>query len=233
MKKTIQFFLTETFSCGICTFIGSIIGNAFNQSGLFTGAIAGGVIGIILSSYLLLKMKIIVSSEILPIITWGVLFFLSASLFAVTNLNSPVIPLLSLLFVGIGGIIGKSYKFNKGQNKDFYHALAGYILILPTLYFVVGSIIKYNLGFSSSFTLLELLQNSSSMTQVFALTSPFIFFGGCLLCIFLNIPIKFKSRPKIYLTVSFLSTSLVNLFISLTSILLLIMIGLYLAVENF
>ena len=233
MKKTIQIFLTETFSCGICTFIGSITGNSFNQSGLFIGAIAGGVVGIILSSYLLLKMKIIASSEIIPIIAWGVLFFLSASLFAVTNLNSPIIPLLSLLFVGIGGIIGKSYKLNKGQNKDFHHALVGYILILPTLYFVVGSIIKYNLGFSSSFTLLEWLQNNTSVTQVFTLTSPFIFLGGCLLCIFLNIPIKFKLRPKIYLTVGFLSAPIVNLFISLTSILFLTMIGLYLAVENF
>src|SRR4030095_9267448 len=133
-------------------------------------------------------------NSLLSTITWGIIFFGTASLFAVTNLNSPIIPLFSVLFVGLGCVIGNTFKLNKAQNKQFYFSVLGFLLIVPTLYFVIGSILKYNFGLSHSFTLLDSLQHSPATASKFNLISPFIFIGGTILSIVLNIPLRFKAN---------------------------------------
>src|SRR3954453_8246731 len=110
MKNNIIVFVGVNFVCGITTFLGSIFGHAFNQTGVFTGAIIGGTTGVILGTLLLVERKLIETSQFLSTTIWGLMFFGMAVLFAVTNLNSPIIPLISLSFVGLGCIAGKSYK---------------------------------------------------------------------------------------------------------------------------
>lgn len=233
MKNNLIIFAGVNFVCGIAAFLGSIFGHAFSQAGVFIGAIIGGTTGIVLCTLFFVKRKMISAHQFFPAAIWSLIFFGAAVLFAVTNLNSPIIPLISLSFAGLGCIAGKSYRLSKGQYKPFYFSLAGFLLMLPALYFVIGSLIKYNLGFSHSFTLLDLLEDSPAAFHYFNVISPFVFIGGTLLCIALNAPLKFttetgKSFPLRYVS----GWPKLNLIVALAGSLLILTLATYLLLEN-
>lgn len=233
MKNNFKIFLGESFFCGAFTFLGSILGNAFNQNALFAGAIMGGCSGVILSTYILARRGVINNNSLIPVIAWGIVSFGTATLFSVTNLNSPIIPLLSVLLVGLGCIMGNSFKLTKGNYIQFYISLISFLLIIPALYFVIGSIVKYNVGFSQSFTLLDWMNRPSSGAQVFNKLSPLVFLGGPILAIILNLFFTLKKRVRdIFLLRSYRSLSVANLTVTITSISLLFTITLYLFLEN-
>jgi hypothetical protein len=233
MKNNLKLFVGGCILCGIFTFLGSAIGNAFSHNALFAGAIIGGVLGLVLMTLIFTSLKILNRNSVLPTIVWGSLCFGTASVFAVNNLNSPVIPLLSIFLVGFGCVIGNSFKLKKRQSKQLYVPIISFILIIPALYFVIGCIVKYEMGFSNSFTLLDWLVGSSSASQMFNLVSPFVFIGGTVLSILLNISVKSTpGNEKASLFRNALQLSKLNLLLSITAMLLLFSLTVYLFVEN-
>ncbi|HUS01873.1 MAG TPA: hypothetical protein VMY77_09110 [Chitinophagaceae bacterium] len=209
------------------------IGNAISQNALFAGAIVGGVNGVVSLTLLFAKLKIVHHDTIFPVIAWGTMCFGTASLFAVTNLNTPVIPFLSIMLVGLGCVTGNSFRLKKQQNKQFYTAVISFLLIIPALYFVIGCILKYEMGFSNSFTLLDWLVSSPSIVRVFNLVSPFVFIGGPVVSILLNISFKLKPNSEKPAVFSYaLQLSKINLVVAFTGTLLLFILTLYLFVEN-
>jgi hypothetical protein len=233
MKNKFIVFVGVSFFCGILAFLGSILGHAFSQAGVFTGAIIGGIVGIVSSIMLLVKRKLIDTNQRLPVVLCGLLFFGVAILFALTNLNTPIIPLISLSFAGLGCIVGISFPRSKGQKKLFYHFLGGLVAMLPTLYFVTGSLIKYNLGFSHSFSLLDVLEHSPGTARSFNVISPFVFIGGTVLCIIMNAPVRFAIGPgKLFSLRYNASWPKLNLFLSLVGCLLVLSLTIYSLLEN-
>ena len=233
MKNNVKLFLGVSFFCGIFIFLGSILGNAFNQNALFTGAIIGGCSGVILSTFILIRRKVINNNSLIPVMVWGIVCFGTATLFSVTNLNSPIIPLLSVLLVGFGCIMGNSFRLKKRHNRQFYFSLISFLLIIPALYFVMGSIIKYNVGYSQTFTLLDWLDRPSSGAQVFKKLSPLVFLGGPILSIILNVLFTLKKGVRdIFSLRGYAGLSVANLTVTITSISLLFMLTLYLVLEN-
>ena len=233
MKNNLKLFAGGCFLSGIFAFLGSVAGNAFGQNGLFTGAIIGGVLGVVVLTFIFFKLKIVHRNSILPTITWGAMCFGTASLFAVTNLNTPVIPLLSILLIGLGCVIGNSFQLHKQQNRQFYISVISFLLIIPTFYFVIGCMLKYEMGLSKSFTLLSWLVRSPSTAQIFNLVSPVVFIGGTVSAIFLNLPLRFKPNSKNLILFSYTShLSKLNLVSSITGALLLFILMLYVLIEN-
>jgi hypothetical protein len=102
MKKNILLFFSEIIACGLFTFAGSVLGHAFGPRSLSLCAITGGVSGIVLTTLILNKTGVVRNNRLSFVIGWGIGSFLLASILAVTNLSSPVIPLLSILLVGGG-----------------------------------------------------------------------------------------------------------------------------------
>ncbi len=233
MKKNMRLFLMECFFCGLFTFVGSIIGHAFGQSTLFAGAVIGGISGIILTACFLSKTSIIKKNRLALIISCGILTFLLAAFLAVTNLSSPIIPLLSILLVGMGCVFGNNYILRKEQKKANIFALIGLLLILPASYFIIGSIVKYNLGFNTSFTLLDWFQGNPARNEYFNRLSPFVFLGGIFLSLLLNISIQIRIQHK-GLFYSSMATNFqkVNFLIAGVSGLLLLTLMFYLLLEN-
>lgn len=227
-----KLFAVSCLLCGAGIFLGSIPGHAVNQAGLFIGAVVGGVCALMLAALMMLKWKVIQKDRFFSTIIWGVVFFGTATLFAVTNLNSPVIPLISIMFVGLGCVIGNSFESNAQRHKRFYLSVSGFVLIVPTLYFVIGCIVKYNLGFSDSFTLLDWLQRSPAVAQQFNIVSPFVFIGGTMLAILMNVPISLKLNTQQIISIGQISVSKINIVIAVLSAFLLSMLMLYLLVEN-
>ena len=233
MKNNLKLFVGGCFLCSVFTFLGSVIGSAISQNTLFAGAIVGGVLGVVVMTLIFVKLKVVSRNSIIPTITWGTMGFGAASLFAVTNLNTPVIPLLSVPLIGLGCVIGNAFQLKKQQNERFYTSIISFWLIIPTLYFVVGCVVKYEMGFSHSFTLLDWLVSSPSNAQIFNLASPFVFIGGTVVSILLNISVAFKRNAEnLNLFNSIAHLSKFNLAIAITGMLLLFILMLYLVMEN-
>ena len=86
---------------------GSILGNAGGKAGLFTGAVVGGAALAYLSPMVCSRLGWIASVARRGASLGALLGFLVAAPIAATNLRTPVIPVLSCSFAGIGALIGR------------------------------------------------------------------------------------------------------------------------------
>ena len=106
MRNRIKFFFLMCGVNGIMTVIGSMLGNAFGKTGLFIGAIVGGISGILLVMILARRFKLIEASNHVSTLSGATLGYLIAAVTAVNNLHTPVIPILCTSLVGVGAVIG-------------------------------------------------------------------------------------------------------------------------------
>lgn len=67
------------------------------------------------------------------------------------------------------------------------YALAGAIIMLPAVYFVLANILKYYLGIPWLSVPLEILHTHATAWEIFGIVSPFMFLGGVALAILLNL----------------------------------------------
>jgi hypothetical protein len=85
---------------------GSILGAAFGRSGLFIGAIVGGVLAAGGSVYLAARFGWLGQSQRRAATLGAVIGFLIAAPIAVSNLHSPVVPVLICSLAGLGAVAG-------------------------------------------------------------------------------------------------------------------------------
>jgi len=91
---------------GVGTVAMSILGAAFGQTGLFAGAIVGGIAGSVLAVWLGARLTWIAKREHPPASAGAVVGFLVAVPIAALNLDGPVIPVLATALTGVGALIG-------------------------------------------------------------------------------------------------------------------------------
>ena len=85
---------------------GSIAGSAVGKTGLWVGGVVGGLVGASISSWLAAKFGWIANSQRARTTLGSAIGFLIAAAIAVNTLSSPVGPIASTLFVGLGAVIG-------------------------------------------------------------------------------------------------------------------------------
>jgi glucan phosphoethanolaminetransferase (alkaline phosphatase superfamily) len=107
-RKGLLLFALVCFLAGVATFIGSILGHAFGSMGLNVGAVIGGIIGVFAATKIGVSRKILGPKRFWPATIGGVLGFILAAIIAVNHLSSPVVPLASILLVGLGALFGAS-----------------------------------------------------------------------------------------------------------------------------
>ncbi len=76
---------------------GSILGAALGKTGLFAGAIIGGILGVTVAAWMAVRSKLI-----------GQASYFGAALIATSNLHTPVIPILSVTLIGLGAVVGST-----------------------------------------------------------------------------------------------------------------------------
>ena len=86
--------------------IGSILGHGAGKTGLFTGAILGGLLGIVIAVGAGTKLKWLSSEDRAGALVGGMLGFGVAAPIAVTHLHTPVTPLLICGLAGVGLLVG-------------------------------------------------------------------------------------------------------------------------------
>ncbi len=160
-----------------------------------------------------------------------------ASVIAVTNLHTPIIPLASVALVGLGAIVGKIYvsRITVAKSKALL-AIIGLGLSAPALFFVVASLLKFKFGVGQPFTLFESMLATPERLHLFNIISPIVFVGGLLVGVIVNlypqIEMQFRrDQGRLVATITAEATP-INLAIVILGCLLLATLFGYVALEN-
>jgi hypothetical protein len=104
--KPIPAFLTAWGLAGLGAVLGSILGNAAGKPGLFAGAVVGGVVGVGAAVAALTKLQWLSPEDRRGAFVGGIVGFAVAAPIAVTNLHTPLIPVLICGLTGAGLLLG-------------------------------------------------------------------------------------------------------------------------------
>jgi hypothetical protein len=102
--RMVKLFVLSCGLAGLLAALGSMVGNAAGQ--IFAGGVLGGVLGSTAAAHSASRRGWIGRGRFPATAIGGGLGFLAAAAVAVTNLHTPVIPILSTALVGIGAIAG-------------------------------------------------------------------------------------------------------------------------------
>lgn len=116
-RKAFILFALVCFLGGLGTLLGSILGNAFGKTGLYTGAIIGGMVGVVVATKLAVRLKILGPKRFWLATIGGILGLLLAAIIATNNMSSPVVPLASILLIGLGAVFGGAARHGKSIDQ--------------------------------------------------------------------------------------------------------------------
>jgi hypothetical protein len=110
-------FLVACALGGLGGAVGSMVGHAFGDRGLWAGGILGGILASILVARIALWRRWIAQSQFLLTALGTAIGFVVAAAVAVNTLSSPVGPVMSTLLIGGGALLG-SLRAPSGGNFD-------------------------------------------------------------------------------------------------------------------
>ena len=91
---------------GLGAVIGSILGNAAGKRGLVAGAVVGGLVGVAAAVAALAKLQWLMPEDRRGAFIGGIVGFAVAAPIALTNLHTPVTPVLICGLAGAGLLLG-------------------------------------------------------------------------------------------------------------------------------
>src|SRR6476659_1929798 len=159
------------------------------------------------------------------------------SFIIVFNFDKPLLVLFCFLLFGLATAIINHYFFKRDNfSRNKFYAVIGLLFSFPALYFIVASLLKFQLGSGFLFRPIEAILTQPNGQTNFNTITPFLFGGGLLISFALNFFTQFKIKKTdkniLHYKICRLSNSYLNLFVLLmASSGGFIMIA-YLAVEN-
>jgi len=116
MRK-IKLFIGFCLICGLLIVASSIAGSKMiRPNGIFTGAIVGGLIGIMIASKIAVYISLVRKSAFKLLMSYSAIGLIFAILISMYNLKHPVILVLSASLIGLGALLG-DYLDRKSQFK--------------------------------------------------------------------------------------------------------------------
>ncbi len=104
--KPLPLFIAAWALAGLGAVLGSMLGTAAGKPGLFAGAIIGGLIGIGLAVAIASKLQWLPFADRRGAFVGGGVGFAVAAPIAVSNLHTPVTPILICALAGLGLLLG-------------------------------------------------------------------------------------------------------------------------------
>ena len=104
--RPIPVFLAAWALAGLGAMIGSVLGSAAGKPGLFVGAALGGIIAVGLAVVVVVKLRWLAAEDRRGALGGGILGFAIAAPNAVSNLHTPVLPILVCGLTGAGVLLG-------------------------------------------------------------------------------------------------------------------------------
>ena len=116
-RKTVVLAVLVSFLAGVAILLGSVLGHFFGTAGVFAGAIIGGIIGVVAATRIALKRGIIAPKRFWGATIGGLLGLILAAEIATRNLSTPVIPLATILLIGLGAVFGAASRHGKSIDR--------------------------------------------------------------------------------------------------------------------
>src|SRR5437867_4120135 len=116
-RKSLLLFLLVCVLGGVGTLLGSILGHFDSKSGLYTGAMVGGVVGVYVATRIARMRGIIGVKRFWPATIGGWLGLILAAIIATNHLDTPVIPIASVLLLGLGAVFGAASRHGKSIDR--------------------------------------------------------------------------------------------------------------------
>ena len=107
--KNVYLFLATSFLSGLGGALGSIVGHAEGQTGLWAGGIFGGLLGATSAAFVSRSVGWIQPPQFRGATIGGCLGFLAAAFIAVNTLSSPIGPIVSTALAGLGALAGSRF----------------------------------------------------------------------------------------------------------------------------
>jgi len=104
--RTLPLFIAAWVLAGLGAVVGSIVGNGAGKPGLFIGAIIGGLVGIGAAVLIASRLRWLAGADRLAAFVGGSIGFALAAPIAVSNLHTPITPLLICALAGLGSLLG-------------------------------------------------------------------------------------------------------------------------------
>ena len=104
--KPFRAFVAAWALAGLGAVIGSVLGDAAGKPGLFAGAVVGGLLGVAAAVAGLTKLQWVLPEDRRGASIGGIAGFALAAPIAVTNLHTPVTPILICGLAGAGLLMG-------------------------------------------------------------------------------------------------------------------------------
>ena len=104
--RILSTLLLSWFATGFAAAVGSILGHAAGPRGLQVGAIAGGILGVLGAVSAAKRFGWLPREETRGAFVGGVVGFAIAIPITLTHMQTPIMPVLSCSFVGIGVLLG-------------------------------------------------------------------------------------------------------------------------------
>ena len=114
----ILLFVTSCFLAGLGGALGSILGHALGQTGLWIGGVLGGLLGAVASVAIARQRAWIAPAQFGATSAGAAVGFLAAAVVAVNTLSSPVGPVLSTALVGAGALFGATLARQRPDISD-------------------------------------------------------------------------------------------------------------------
>ena len=112
-RKPALLFLVVCVVTGPALFLGSVIGHLFGQTGVYVGAIIGGVAGVIAATQIACKRNILSRKRFIPATIGGMLGLALAAIVATHHMDTPIIPIASIALIGLGATLGAGARQGK------------------------------------------------------------------------------------------------------------------------
>jgi hypothetical protein len=104
--KSLRVLILSWGLTGFVAVLGSIPGSGLGNTGLFAGAVVGGIAGVLFSVAIARRLAWLPAEDAKGAILGGLGGFAVAAIVAVTNLHTPTIPILATSLVGVGVLVG-------------------------------------------------------------------------------------------------------------------------------
>ncbi len=186
--REFKIFAIINLTFGLMAIFLSILGHTIRQGNIIPFVMVGGTLGILTGTYYSLKKGLIKEENVITVAICSLITFGTASLIAIFNFDKPSLMFISFLLIGFTSAFSnwyfQKYKYISGS---LMYGLLGLILILPSFYFIVSSILKFKFKINGPFRVIEgLLRHTNGQANLNAI-SPFIFGGGLALAFFINL----------------------------------------------
>ena len=106
----IYLFLLACLLCGLGGALGSMAGNAFGERGVWIGGVIGGLVAAVLVAIVARGRQWISPNAVTATALGTAAGFVVAVIVTMNTMSSPVGPILSTTFAGLGALIGRRIK---------------------------------------------------------------------------------------------------------------------------